>query len=565
MGGCAVRERGVQVTPYDHQSRLPAYDHDLNELIRTTRQKNLESYCLFWLDDAVRSPELIETPGTLRSIIDRVNLFETSNECEQEFERIENEKIFLIANHIQGRLLIPKVHDHKQLVSIYLYQNYGSIDKDSMGNNYTKIKGVFDSFSEAKRYLEDDVRLYANLDDAIVLDLPDDGDELYRERFSLFLATINSGTENVHGGEARKRLIEMCSEYYDGNIEETNFIDEFSRLYKSDNAISWYMRESCFHRLLSRAFTVRDMNLLVDMYPFIVDLNRNLQQEHSKQSPSKVFRGQFLSTERIALLKKNIGQIITMQCFFCAQSSRDQALELLQNVKTSDPTLKPILFEINVSGMQSNTLPSVLFILGSKFKIDDVTGSSILLSQCCVDSNDDFDLSNEPPSIIEGILVYLKEGTHAAIKYFEKLLLGLLPSDLTTRASAYSQLGYLRQKQGKLDIATQMYAQSMHHDTMHLSRLLHNLDRAANYHASVLGDWTKAKAIWLQQLNIQYAFQSEEAIARTYENLARAAIAAKQHVDAIEYISLAIKSLPNDHPRLASLQEQLQCEQRLQQ
>jgi hypothetical protein len=78
-----------------------------------------------------------------------------------------------------------------------------------------------------------------------------------------------------------------------------------------------------------------------------------------------------------------------------------------------------------------------------------------------------------------------------------------------------------------------------------------------------LGDWTKAKAIWLQQLSIQRAFQSEEAIGRTYENVARAAIAGKQHVDAIEYVSLAIKSLPNDHPRLASLQEQLQCQQRL--
>ena len=569
--GCAA---GCEVNTVTRYHRSAALDIHSNELIRAKRPKNLEGYCLFWLDDAAKSPELIEVSSTLRSIIDRVNIFDSTTECEKEFERIENEKIFLIANHIQGRLLLPKAHDHQQLVAIYLYQNGGSIDADSIRNNYTKIKGLYDSFGEAKRYLEDDVRLQANLDNVVVIDLPGDDEKQYREKFALFLATINANTDNVNSSSAgRTHLIEMCSEYYDGNIEETDFIEEFSRSYKPDMAISWYLRQSCFGRLLSRAFTIHDMNLLVDMYPFIVDLNRNIQKEQSlPQSSSvlQVFRAQFMSTERISLFKKNIGQIITMQCFLCAQSSRDAALNLLHDVKTNDSALIPILFEINVTeksalinNTPSNTSQSILFMLGSTFRITDVTETSILLSQCYSDSNDYYDLANEPSSITKGIHVYLKNGYVPAIEYFEKILLDLLPSDLTTRASVCSQLGYLRQKQGKLDMATEMYAQSMHNDTMHLGRFLHNLDRAAHYHALVLGDWTKAKTLWLQQLSIQRAFQSEETIVQTYEKLARGAIAAKQPADAVEYTLAAIKSLPNDHPRLAFLHEQLECSKKL--
>jgi tetratricopeptide (TPR) repeat protein len=420
----------------------------------------------------------------------------------------------------------------------------------------------------AKRYLEDDIRLHTDLDDPMVINFSKEINNMeYQEKFTLFLQTVNINAEDIYDKQTRKRLINMCEEYYDGNDKEINFIEEFSLSYQPEQAISWYMRESCLHRLLTRAFNEQDMNLLVDMYSFIVDINRDLQKKKIKQSSSlRVFRGQFISNERLAQLKNNVNQIITMQCFFSAQTSRDETLHLLQSIEPIDPTFRRILFEIDVSqdytfadNNQSSTSKTVLFMLGAVFKIVDVTETTVILSQYNSHLTGNYDLTNESSVIIRGVLTYLKDGPREAIKYFEKILRNRSSIDPATYSSIYGQLGYLQQKLGDLIAATKMYEQAMNHGTMQFGLYLFYLDQAAQYHARVLGDWEKAKTIWIQKLNIQNAFLLEETKAQTYENLARAAFETKQHVKTIEYTLAAIQNLPNDHPHLPFLQQQLEC------
>jgi len=389
----------------------------------------------------------------------------------------------------------------------------------------------------------------------------------YQEKFTLFLKTVNVNAKDVYDNQTRKRLINMCEEYYDDNDNEINFIEEFSHSYKSDDAISWYMRGFCLHRLLSHAFNDHDMTLLVDMYSFIVDINRNIQEQSIKQSSSlRVFRGQFISNEILALLKSNINQMITMQCFFSAQTSRDETLHLLQSIEPNDTSFKRILFEIDISkeytlidNNQPSTSKTVLFMLGTVFKIVDVTETTVTLSQYTSHLNSSYDLTNESPLIIRGILTYLKDGTRQAIQYFQDILKNRSFIDLATKSSIYGQLGYLMQKLGDKRTATEMYEQAMSYGTQQFGLYIFYLDQAAQYHAIVLGDWEKAKAIWIQKLNIQNIFLSKEEKAQTYENLARAALETKQHDKTVEYTLAAIQHLPHDHPHLPFLQQQLEC------
>jgi tetratricopeptide (TPR) repeat protein len=388
----------------------------------------------------------------------------------------------------------------------------------------------------------------------------------YREKFCLFLKIVNVKANNIYDNQTQNRLIDICEEYYDGNDKETSFLEEFSRSYKSEQAISWYMRESCLHRLLSRAFIDHDMSLLVDMYSFIVDIHRNLQQQCTKQPSSlRVFRSQFISNEKFNLLKSNINQIITMQCFFSAQTSRDQTLQLIQNIEPNEITDKGILFEIDASqdytivdSNQSSTSKTVLFMLGATFKVIDVTETTVLLSQYASSLNGNDDLANESSLVIRGILTYLKDGTGEAIKYFEEILRNQSPIDLATYSSIYGQLGYLKQKSGNLSAATKMYEQAMNYGTMQFGLYLFYLEQAAQYHAKSLGDWEKASALWLQKLNIQNTFLSKEEKAQTYENLAHAALKTKQPAKIVEYTLAAIANLPNDHPHLLFLHQQLE-------
>jgi tetratricopeptide (TPR) repeat protein len=420
----------------------------------------------------------------------------------------------------------------------------------------------------AKRYLEDDITVHTDLDDPVMIDLSNDVSNVdYREKFTLFLKTVNVNATNIHDNLTRKRLIKMCKEYYEGNENEISFMKKFSQSYKSEEAITWYMRGSCLHRLLSRAFNDHDLSVLVDMYSFIVDINRNLKQQCIKQSsPLRVFRGQFISNERLSLLKNNIDQTITMQCFFSAQTSHDEALNSFQTIEPNNTTFSRILFEIDVvqdytfvTNIESSTSKTVLFMLGAVFKIVDVTETTIKLSHCAWCLNDNSELANESPLIIRGILTYLEIGPKEAIDYFTEMLKNQPQMDLALASSIYGQLGYLHQKLRNLRVATDMYEKVVLNGAMQFDLYLYYLDQTAQYHANVLGDWEKAKNLWTQKLNIQNAFLSDKEKAQTYENLARAALETGQHAKTVEYTLAAIKSLPNDHPHLSFLQQQLEC------
>ncbi|CAF2610615.1 unnamed protein product [Rotaria sp. Silwood2] len=533
MGGCAARPRAVV-----HPSVIRFVPDDDELPIRSIDRKNLESYYLFWLDSTVRSPEFIETQDELRSIINYMKIFESNDECEKEFKKIENGKIFFIVNCVQGLLLLPKVHDHKQLHSIYMYHNRDNVDMNQIENQYNKIRGIYDLFSTAKRYLEDDVKIHTDLDDPMIMDIVTEENNLeYQEQFALFLKIVNVNAKDIYDSQTRDRLIETYLEYYEGNDSEISFIDEFAESYKPETAILWYMRGSCLHRLLSRAFIDQDMSVLIDMYSFIVDINRNIKKQSMNQSSKlRVYRGQFISSETLSLLKHNINQIITMQCFFSAQTSRDETVNILQSIEPIDKTLKRIIFEIDtlqdytfVDYKQTSTSKTILFIL-----------------------------ANESSLIIRGVLTYLKYGTTEAIKYFKNILINGSEIDLATYSSIYGQLGYLEQKLGNYNVATIMYEKSMHSGTMQFGVYLFYLDQAAQYHAKVLKNWEKAMTLWIQKLNIQNTFLLEEDKAQTYENLANAAFETKQYAKIVEYTLAAIENLPNDHPHISFLQQQLE-------
>jgi hypothetical protein len=133
MGGCAARPERMPIHPI-----LVRPVHDILPEIEDN-PKNLESYYLFWLDSAVRSPELIETHDELRSIINYLKPMETNTECLVELEKITNGKIFLIANSIHALSILPNIHNHKQLHSIYLYHSHKIIDMEGKTDQYKKV------------------------------------------------------------------------------------------------------------------------------------------------------------------------------------------------------------------------------------------------------------------------------------------------------------------------------------------------------------------------------------------------------------------------------------------
>ena len=414
------------------------------------------------------------------------------------------------------------------------------------------------------------MKLHSDFDDPIVIDIPDHSYSLpeqmeYREKFNLFVQTVHVNATDIYDARTRERLIDICLTYYDGNEKETKAIEDFNTNYKSEEALSWYIRGSCFHRLLSRAFLEHDFSILVDMYSLIVDIDRCIgkQTSTSENKMINLYRGQFLSPQLFDAVKNSSGRLVTMQCFLMAQTSRSETEESLKTMPNRRVNFKPVLFEIEamkdytvIKSPSASTSQMVLFRLGSTFRIVDVTDTSIKLSQYSSIHHRQNDLCTESPIVIRGLLTYLKHGTLSGIAYFRQILPTIPSNNYAVRAACLGQMAHFQQKKGDHQTAKTLYKESLAAGAQQFQQYFFYLDQAADYHGTVLHDWSTAKVLWQQKLSIQQSFASEQEKVRTYECLARASMELKDYAHVMEYTSAAMKGLPADDQHRSVLQEQ---------
>jgi hypothetical protein len=96
--------------------------------------------------------------------------------------------------------------------------------------------------------------------------------------------------------ESKKEMIEFFKQVYGNNRKQLDYIDEFERVYTSDQALTWYTKDIFLYRVLNRAYRVLDTEELFKMRYFIRDLFKQLENDQSF----------FDSSESIDLNKKSL-------------------------------------------------------------------------------------------------------------------------------------------------------------------------------------------------------------------------------------------------------------------
>jgi uncharacterized protein (DUF4213/DUF364 family) len=89
----------------------------------TQRKQNLETYFLIWLDAAVNSSEEnVDAQQQLRKSINHLTIFDDDNECEDYIRSVsKDDRIVLIVSGQLGRKIVPRIHQLRQITSIYVY------------------------------------------------------------------------------------------------------------------------------------------------------------------------------------------------------------------------------------------------------------------------------------------------------------------------------------------------------------------------------------------------------------------------------------------------------------
>lgn len=97
--------------------------HQLMRILIKPMTKEDDTFPLIWLDSLVNtSQENLDGQKLIRSSIDHLKTFENIERCEEYIRSIShNERIILIVSSRLARDIIPRIHQLRQVSSIYIY------------------------------------------------------------------------------------------------------------------------------------------------------------------------------------------------------------------------------------------------------------------------------------------------------------------------------------------------------------------------------------------------------------------------------------------------------------
>jgi hypothetical protein len=95
---------------------------------------------------------------------------------------------------------------------------------------------------------------------------------------------INSLLQMKTSSTDKTELIQICLKEYNNNKNQLSIVHEFEQKYLSNQVLWWYTRESFIYRLLNKALSVKNLDLLFLLVFFIRDLKESLEKNKSKSS-----------------------------------------------------------------------------------------------------------------------------------------------------------------------------------------------------------------------------------------------------------------------------------------
>jgi hypothetical protein len=107
---------------------------------------NLETYSILWLDPSVNdAKEYVDAQHRLRASINYIRTFKNNDDCEQYIQSVPvQDRIIFIVNNQLGQELIPRIHQLRQIFSIYIY----STDNKRSGQWIKEFKKVRHNFHQ---------------------------------------------------------------------------------------------------------------------------------------------------------------------------------------------------------------------------------------------------------------------------------------------------------------------------------------------------------------------------------------------------------------------------------
>ncbi|CAF3388520.1 unnamed protein product [Rotaria socialis] len=461
---------------------------------------------VLWLDYALRNNDSYQAAQeALQKKIWKLVVFISSEECIEYMTKNKDERFILIVSKNFGEKVISVIHDLPQLTECYIL-SMGPMGSKEWTFKYTKIKEIIIDLDGLAMKLKERVVVDELIEgmseawnDTIVMQIYNkvlsENIDIEQQRnaknskFMYFLLLIEILLKIVpQESKVIEEFTQHCEELYKSNTEELKNINDFKVQYKSNDAISWYTRESFYYRSLNAAIRSEDYDLIYAHRQIIIDLYLQLKIEHEQFHSTYTgkpillsYRGQAISLTEFVLMRESINQLISIQQYLSTSLIENVAIHFAKSAKLNDDTM-PILFQFKIDTRLRKTTPyapisqlsdfaneyEVLISAGSIFKVEGVTFDEKLgmgFAKLALCDQDEFELKDIMNRVKEdvgddfiglGYLFNLQHDFSKAKKCFEKFL-SETTIDEFYKSQCHRGLGFIEASSGNYDEALKHY------------------------------------------------------------------------------------------------------------
>ncbi|CAF4625395.1 unnamed protein product, partial [Rotaria sp. Silwood2] len=291
----------------------------------------------------------------LRKIRSTLEIFTMEKECIDHMALI-NDKIFLVIDGLPSTSFFTTIESLKQIDSVFFYSTIPDLIDDISKQEHSYLvylceteEILIDNIRKSREALDKHIStlsMYNNKDKATR--------NLSKEAGSLlFFKLVKNLLKNMpKTNEAKNTMITTCRNYYRGNLIELANIDEFDRMYKSIDAIPWYIKDTFLNKLINKALRTEDISVLYQFRFYIMDLSEQLEMKFfelkkKQKDILRLYRYSQLSHDEIENFQRNIRNLISTNEYLLTSSKHSIVYDFVTKYsKRKD--FERVLFEYEI-------------------------------------------------------------------------------------------------------------------------------------------------------------------------------------------------------------------------
>ncbi|CAF1248876.1 unnamed protein product [Rotaria magnacalcarata] len=336
--------------------------------------ENLDDSIIIWLEHT--GSKDFESISRLRTIVNRVKIFNNVTTCLTYMHLFQEEKIFFIVSSCFMIDVLLYIHEPPEIQSVYVF---GSIEKayeKKLKKQHPKIRGFYREMKTLIVHLTNDVIVRSKMVMHVSVFATDKKEDSMKDLktqnpsrmwFNLLIEILLRMPQTIR---SRDEIIAECKLFYADNQAELKKIDDFQATYTAENAIKWYTHECFLFRQFNKACRTKNIDALS-------------QYDHTAETFT-VYRGQSIAPSELQKLKTNTGKLVSMNTYLSTTKSCSVASSYAGN-GSGHPFIESIVFEIQVDVKQAikpfadiqqfsimKDEGEILFSIGTIFKIESV-------------------------------------------------------------------------------------------------------------------------------------------------------------------------------------------------